>query len=478
MLTRSFTRCFAVNSAHTSWCRRAWPLSARLGSSISGSSRVLSAALSVAVAAACTNEGREFGEQSETSDASTDDAGLSTGDTVVTDATTPGNDTTPSETLVVTAGDDTTTLVTDANSDDSTRDDSTRDDSTGRDSTSDAWASDTSGSATPDSTTSTTDGWGTSETSNASVTTTEPSSSADETSAEDQFGVGEPPDFGNLGSGEGRILVVNTLEDASSVDVWLAGGAEPLITRLAPRAASRELVTRGPQRVVFTRTGTHEVVGCSDWFPLRGAEQWAVVTSGGDHTCAGSGDGGTSSFRQEQPLDENPIRYVHATTPDRFSITRDDQAEPGVLEPGATLTGTSLPSCTSGCEVNYRIAAEGVADARYVTLEVTTVEELPPAGEVLLLVLGNLRQDWPSEPDALRLLRVDLDGATYELQRDPEIAFGRIGEGVATFSISTPPTTMEVASVDPYCAYDTCPLQTLRWRADTRTFFVEASGSY
>lgn len=70
MLTRSFIRCLAVNSA-----RMPWPLSARLGSPIFGSGRVLSAVLSVAVAAACANEGREFGDQGETSGVSGSDAG-------------------------------------------------------------------------------------------------------------------------------------------------------------------------------------------------------------------------------------------------------------------------------------------------------------------------------------------------------------------------------------------------------------------
>lgn len=298
-------------------------------------------------------------------------------------------------------------------------------------------------------------------------------SSQGDTSSSDDFGVGQPPDYGNLGSGDGRLLVVNTLEGGASLDVWLADGTEPVVERLAPEAASRVTVARGAHRVVFTRHGTRDVVGCSTWFPLRGAEQWAVIPTGGEHTCSGSGDGSTLSFRQEQALDANPVRYVHATSPDSFSFTRNEQLEPGTLEGGETLSGTNLPNCTSGCEVNYQVFATGVADHRHFTLAVSTVEELPTAGEVMLLVLGNVRQDWPSEPDALHLLRVDLDGTTYVLRRDPEIAFGRVGYGIATFSISTPPSTSEVTSVDPYCGDDVCPLEVHTWRVGTRTFFVE-----
>jgi hypothetical protein len=303
--------------------------------------------------------------------------------------------------------------------------------------------------------------------------TSETTTAPDETTGGIDFGVGEPPDYGNLGSGDGHILVVNTLEEGAPVDVWLAGAARPVIEDLSTETASRFGVTRGAQRVVFTRPGTQDVVGCSEWFPLRAEEQWAVVPSGSDHTCSGSGDGSTSSFRQEQPLDENPIRYVHATAPDRFSFIRDEQAEAGTLDAGGTLTGTSMPNCTSGCEVNYGVSASGVATERPFTLRVSTAGELPVAGEVMLIVLGNIRQDWPAEPDALRLLRVDLDGATYLIRRDPEIAFGRLGDTPVTFTISTPPSSTEVATVDPYCGEDQCPLEVRPWRAGTRTFFAE-----
>lgn len=288
------------------------------------------------------------------------------------------------------------------------------------------------------------------------------------------FGVGDAPDYGDLGSGDGRILLVNTLQAAERVDVWVAENEQPIVEGLEPEAAARVTLSRGAQRVVFTRAGSRDVVGCSEWFPLRGDEQWAVVATAGEHTCFGDGDGVTLSFRQSQDLGGNPVRYVHATSPDTFSFVRDDQAEAGTLEHGETLTGTSLPSCTSGCEVRYEISAAGIDDTRFVTWEVDTLEALPVAGEVMLLVLGNIRQEWPAEPDSLRLLRVDLDGTTYVLRRDPEVAFGRVGDGIATFSIATPPSVSEIASANSDCGQDTCPLETLVWRVGTRNFLVEA----
>lgn len=308
---------------------------------------------------------------------------------------------------------------------------------------------------------------------------TSDTSTPDETSDGLDFGVGEAPDYGNLGSGNGQLLVVNTLKSGEPVDVWLAGGERPILEHLSTETASRFTVTRGAQRVVFTRSGTHDVIGCSDWFPLSASEQWAVVPNGGDHTCSGSGDGSTSSFRQEQPLNENPIRFVHATRADRFSFVRNEQAEPGTLDAGGTLVGTSLPNCTSGCEVNYGVSASGVDSERPFTLQVSTAGDLPVAGEVMLIVLGDIREDWPAEADALRLLRVDLDGTTYVLQRDPEVAFGRLGDTPVTFSISTPPSSAEVAMVDPYCGEDYCPLEVRPWRTGRRTFFAEATeGAY
>lgn len=305
-------------------------------------------------------------------------------------------------------------------------------------------------------------------------TTSDPSASSDPTSSGVDFGVGQAPDYGDLGSGDGRMLVVNTLLAAERVDVWAAGSDEPLVTALEPEAAARVTVPSGARRVVFTRAGTHDVVGCSSWFPLRDDEQWAVVASAGEHTCFDDGDGVTLSFRQAQALDGNPVRYVHATSQDTFSVARDEQAEPGTLEHGETLAGTALPSCTSGCEVRYQISATGIDAMRFITWEINTLEALPVAGEVMLVVLGNIRQEWPAEPDSLRLLRVDLDGTTYVLRRDPEVAFGRIGEGIATFSISTPPSVSEIATANSDCGEDTCPLETLTWRAGRRNFLVDA----
>lgn len=399
----------------------------------------------VGVAFGCTTEERRFGSLPDTRDASADAAAPSanrdgSGDAATDAATT--NDSTEGRTTEGGTGSTTGATSSGGATDASGTSDGTRSET--KDPSGDGDTSDTTSEAT----------------------------STSGSSTGDDFGVGEPPDYGDLGSGEGRILVVNAL-DAVSVDVWLAGSEDPIAQRLPTETATRVDVSGGARRVVLTRQGTRDVVGCSEWFPLRSSEQWAVVPRGGEHTCAGSGDGSTLSFRQGQSLDTNPIRYVHATTPDTFSFTRNQQSEAGSLEVGETLSGTSLPSCSSGCTVDYELAAGGVA-ARHFSLTVRTVEELPPAGEVMLLVLGNVRQDWPAEPDALRLLRVDLDGTTYVLRRDPELAFGRIGDGVATFSTSTPPSFTEVALVDPYCNDARCPLEGRRWRTGTRTFLVEA----
>lgn len=416
------------------------------------------ASLAVAVGFGCTTEKRSFGEPRETPDASPADSAATSGDGSVAasgDAAAESGSTDQLTVWLSSEGVATRSDVyssnTPANSGPGVTDSGPTDGSP--DEQSDRTNDDTASVGTPSDSLDT-----------SADTSTTPG---------DDFGVGVPPDYGNLGSGEGRILVVNTLEDAS-VDVWLAGGDRPSAQRVATETATLVTVTRGAQRVVLTRHGSREVVGCSEWFPLRGSEQWAVVPRGGEHTCAGSGDGVTMSFRQEQSLDKNPIRYVHATTPDTFSITRNNQPEPGTLTVGSTLSGTSLPNCSSGCEVRYELVTSGVATSRYYSLTVRTVEQLPPPGEVLLLVLGNVRQDWPAEPDSLRLLRVDLDGTTYAVRRDPEVAFGRIGYGIATFNVSSPPSFTEVTSVDPNCDENMCPLEAQRWPVGTRTFLVDA----
>lgn len=47
-----------------------------------------------------------------------------------------------------------------------------------------------------------------------------------------------------------------------------------------------------------------------------------------------------------------------------------------------------------------------------------------------------------------------------------------------TFSIRTPPTTSEVAFVDPNCNGLACPLEAQRWRAGPQTFFANAREVY
>jgi hypothetical protein len=287
------------------------------------------------------------------------------------------------------------------------------------------------------------------------------------------FGVGEHPDFGQIAAGQGNVLVVNALSDEIGlVDVWLAGETEPAATGLSPAGGTRLQLESGAQRVVFTTTGTTAVVGCSEWFPLRPAEQWAVVPSRGAHDCGGTGDGVTPTFPQSGVLSGNPVRYVHAGVADDLSVFVSQTQEPGTLEPGNNLVGSNLADCSTGCQVGYEISADALSISRSFTFQVEVAEELPPQGEVLLIVVGDARQDWPAEANALRMIRADVDGTTRLIQRDPEVAFAHGGSGSSTFELQAPPSWIEIASANPDCALRQCELEVFRSAPGVRTLGV------
>ncbi|MEM6989454.1 MAG: hypothetical protein AAF721_03120 [Myxococcota bacterium] len=273
-------------------------------------------------------------------------------------------------------------------------------------------------------------GPGPGDTTNAMVDSTsvgESSSGGSETGGDvPDWGEGDPPDLGDLGpDGEGNVLVVHALDLDEDVDVWLVGDAEPVASDLSPDdAALLEGIPRDARRVVLARAGTLEAVACSDWFPLLADEQWAVVAARDTHTCpAPSPDGGSVTFEQDRPLSGNPVRFAHAGAPDDLTVVGGGVPKAGTLSPLMTLSGDDLPDCSiSGCSLAYQIENAGLALTRDFTFLATEVADVPPAGEVLLITRGDLRQDWPTEPDALRILRVDIDGTVRRMDRDPEVA--------------------------------------------------------
>lgn len=290
------------------------------------------------------------------------------------------------------------------------------------------------------------------------------------------WGEGEPPDFGDLGDdGEGAVLVVHALDLADDVDVWLVGESEPAATDVSPAAAIRlQGVPREAHRVVLTRAGTQEAVACSEWFPLRAGEQWAAVAARGEHDCTTTADGDTPTFEQALALSGNTVRFVHAGTPDALTVGRNMVPEPGMLEPGGTLEGTDMPDCeASGCTVSYSVGAAGIGAPRHVTFATQEVSEVPPPGELMFVVRGDVRQDWPTEADSVRLLAVTIDADTRPLARDPEIAFvAPQTTADVSFSVPTPPSMMEVATATSCFPMQSCPLQAERFRAGSQDFWA------
>lgn len=288
------------------------------------------------------------------------------------------------------------------------------------------------------------------------------------------WGEGEAPDFGDLGDeGEGAVLAVHALDIEDDVDVWLVGQSEPAATGIAPgRAVRLEGVARDAHRVVFARAGTQEAVGCSEWFPLRAEEQWATVAARSEHDCTASGE--TPTFEQSLALDGNTVRFVHAATPDSLSITRAGVPEPGTLEPGDTLEGSDLPDCeTSGCSVPYAVGSPGIGAPRHIRFATAEVSDVPPPGEVLFVVQGDLRQDWPNEADSMQMLAVNIEGDSRRLLREPEIAFAApdAPEDVV-FSVLAPPTIVDIATVPPCFPGPGCEMETLRFTAGEQEIFA------
>ncbi len=288
-----------------------------------------------------------------------------------------------------------------------------------------------------------------------------------------QWGEGKPPDFGDLGDeGEGSVLVVHTLDTEDAVDVWLVGEAEPIATGLSPRDAIRlDGVPRDARRVVLARTGTLDAVACSQWFPLRADEQWATVATLGEHDCTAAADGATPTFQQAQALSGNTVRFVHGAVADPLSVDLNTVLEPGPLEPGETVVGTDLPDCeNSGCSVTYRLFSPGIGGARQVTFATETVADVPPAGEMLFVVLGDVRQEWPRESDSLSMLSVSIEGDVRPLLRDPEVAFAAPDASAdVSFTVPAPPSVLEVAMAEP-CFGGDCSLGAVAFRPGSQSF--------
>ncbi len=296
-----------------------------------------------------------------------------------------------------------------------------------------------------------------------------------------QWGEGEPPDFGDLGDeGEGSVLVVHALEEVGAVDVWLVGADAPVVTDLEPgRAALAQGVLRDARRVVLARAGTTEAVACSDWFPLRAGEQWATVAARAEHTCPSPVvDGGTVTFEQELALTGNTVRYVHAAAPDDLNALRSGVAEPGVLSPLQSLPGADLPDCaTAGCVFDYAFDSDALSVVRDYTFITTELADVPPAGEVLFVVVGDIRQDWPNESDALEVLVVDVEGGVRPVGRDPELAVAapQLGQDVV-FSILAQPA-IEPFATAAVCNLASCELSVQQFRPGPRLVFAGEAGA-
>ncbi|MBV1861178.1 MAG: hypothetical protein KUG77_22365 [Nannocystaceae bacterium] len=338
-----------------------------------------------------------------------------------------------------------------------------------------------SGDPTGGSLTPTMSGGSTADTSSSDATTLDPTTqetgSGDSSSGGPevpQWGEGDPPDFGDLGDeGEGSVLVVHTLDTEDALDVWLVGETEPVVTGLEPRDAVRlEGVPREARRVVLARTGTLDAVACSEWFPLRADEQWASVATLGDHDCTGGADGATPTFQQAQALTGNTVRYVHGAVGDPLSIDLNTVAEPGPLDPGQTASGTDLPDCeSSGCSADLGIFSPGIGRLRHVTFATETVADVPPPGEMLFVILGDVRQDWPREADSISILAVTLEGGARVLRRDPEVAFAAPEtNGDVSFTVPAPPAVVEVGSAEPCFSGEACPLNVQRFRSGPQSF--------
>jgi len=333
----------------------------------------------------------------------------------------------------------------------------------------------TAGSTTPTTTGPTTSGSG-SEGTTVDPTVAETGSGDSSSGGPEipQWGEGDPPDFGDLGDdGEGSVLVVHTLNTQDAVDVWLVGEAEPIATGLAPRDAIRlDDVPRQARRVVLARTGTLDAIACSDWFPLRADEQWATVATLGEHDCTAAADGATPTFQQSQALTGNTVRFVHGAAADPLSIERNTVLEPGTLASGETLMGTDLPDCeTSGCSVGFGIFSPGIGDVRRTTFATQTVADVPPAGEMMFVILGDLRQDWPREADTISMLAVNIEGDVRMLLRDPEVAFAAPeASGDVRFTVPAPPSVFEVAVAEPCPMGNGCMLGTAAFRPGPQAF--------
>jgi hypothetical protein len=118
----------------------------------------------------------------------------------------------------------------------------------------------------------------------------------------------------------------------------------------------------------------------------------------------------------------------------------------------------------------------GLGLSRDFTFQAVQVADVPPAGEVLMVVLGDLRAEWPNEPGALRMLRVDIDAEVRPIGRDPEVAFFNLDSNAdIEFSVPAPPSIFVVATV-PECAFGDCPVPVERFAPGMQQFFVGPPG--
>jgi hypothetical protein len=116
---------------------------------------------------------------------------------------------------------------------------------------------------------------------------------------------------------------------------------------------------------------------------------------------------------------------------------------------------TDLPNCeSSGCSVPYLVRNTDIPANRFFTFQAEQVADVPPDGEVMMVVLGDLREDWPTESGSMSLLRVDIDGAFRSILRDPEVALLNLDSpDDVDVLIPSPPSQTLITSL-PQCDFE------------------------
>ena len=238
---------------------------------------------------------------------------------------------------------------------------------------------------------------------------------------------GPVPTFNGLScSGSGNLLVVNTIQILEPVDVWLVGERTPSVQGLVNLEASLMTnITSGPRRVVFTRSGTSNVVGCSDWFPLGPDEQWAVVGTLDAHACDAPLHT-TVTVQQTEAEASNPVRFVHGAVAGSVVIDQGVSRLPDLLRPQMTIAGSELLECTSECEVPVVVTSSEMPTVirkfRYRVGADLGEAQPPVAGELLMIVAGDINFHLQGSSEGLAILVVDASGRTHKLVRGHELA--------------------------------------------------------